>query len=71
MSAAVDGRGSSFEVGAVKLLFQTTPLNFALGGRSPYDVSADGQRFLIITMAEQAASAPITLVVNWMAGMRR
>jgi len=71
MSAAVDGRGSSFEVGAVKLLFQTTALNFALGGRSPYDVSADGQRFLIITMAEQAASAPITLVVNWMAGMRR
>ena len=28
--------------------------------RYPYDVSADGQRFLINTLPEQATSAPIT-----------
>ena len=60
---------ANFEVGAVKPLFQTTALNF--GGRWPYDVSADGQRFLINTLPEQAGSAPITVVVNWMAGMRK
>jgi hypothetical protein len=31
-------------------------------------VSADGQRFLIPTVPEQTASAPITVVLNWDAG---
>ena len=68
MAAAVNGKGSSFEVGAVTPLFQTTAF---LGGRWPYDVSADGQRFLINTLPEQVGSAPITVVVNWMAGLRK
>jgi len=66
MVAEVNGRGSSFEVGAVKPLFQTSAV---LGSRRAYDVSADGQRFLINTAPEQAASAPITVVVNWTAGL--
>jgi hypothetical protein len=36
-----------------------------------YDVSADGQRFLIITAPEQNASTPITVVVNWTAGLKK
>ena len=67
MAAAVNGKGSSFEVGAVKPLFQTR----ATGTRYSYDVSADGQRFLINTAPEQAASAPITVVVNWTAGLKK
>ena len=66
MAAAVNGKGSSFEVGAVKPLFQTTAF---LGGRWPYDVSADGQRFLINTLPEQVGSAPITVVLNWTAAL--
>jgi eukaryotic-like serine/threonine-protein kinase len=65
MAAAVNGRGSSFAVGAVRPLFETR----ATGARYSYDVSADGQRFLINTALEQAASAPITVVVNWAAGV--
>jgi len=65
LMAAVNGRGASFEVGAVKPLFQTR----RAGPRSQYDVTADGQRFLINTAPEQAASAPITVVVNWTAGV--
>ena len=42
-----------------------------LGGRYPYDVSADGQRFLINTAPEQAVSAPITVVLNWTAGLKK
>ena len=65
MAAAVDGRGASFEAGEVKPLFETR----RTGARSQYAVSTDGQRFLINTASEQAASAPIAVVVNWTAGL--
>ena len=68
MAAAVSGRGSGFEIGAVKPLFETHALN---GFRNPYGVSADGQRFLINTIPEQDASAPITIVLNWTAGLKK
>ena len=32
-----------------------------------YDVSKDGKRFLVNLPAEQSASAPITVIVNWLA----
>lgn len=67
MAALVNAKGSSFEVGAVKPLFQTR----ATATRYSYDVSADGQRFLINTTPEQAASAPITIVVNWTVGLKK
>lgn len=68
MAAAVNGRGGSFEVGAVRPLFETL---MQLGGRYPYDVSPDGQRFLINTAPEQAGSAPITVVLDWTAGLKK
>jgi eukaryotic-like serine/threonine-protein kinase len=68
MAAAVNGKGGSFEVGAVKPLFGT---HTSGGGRDRYDVSADGQRFLISTVPEQVASAPITIVLNWTAGLKK
>jgi eukaryotic-like serine/threonine-protein kinase len=68
VAAAVNGKGSSFEVGAVKPLSET---HAVIGGRYPYAVSGDGQRFLINTLPEQATSAPITVVVNWTAGLKK
>ena len=68
MTAAVNGKGASFEVRVVKPLFET---RIVLGGRYEYAVSADGQRFLINTAPEQAESAPITVVVNWTAGLKK
>jgi hypothetical protein len=35
-----------------------------------YDVSADGRRFLVITEVLEEQS-PLTLVVNWPAGLKR
>ena len=67
MAAAVNGRGPSFEVGVVKLLFETR----GTGPRYQYAVNPDGQRFLINTASEQAASTPISVVVNWTAGLKR
>jgi len=67
MAAAVNGKGSSLEVGAVRPLFQTN----SIGSSSSFAVSADGQRFLINTASVQAASAPITVVLNWTAGLKK
>lgn len=33
--------------------------------RHQYDVSADGKRFLLTTVGEGAANAPITVISNW------
>ena len=54
---------------AVKPLFDTHALTIGNTG-SMYDVSPDGQRFLVNTLADEDAAAPITLVVNWPALLR-
>jgi len=68
MVAAVKGDGGSFEVGAVQALFQTRART---GLRSPYDVSADGQRFLINTLPALTNTPPFTVVFNWTAGLKK
>jgi eukaryotic-like serine/threonine-protein kinase len=67
MAAEVKGNGSSFEVGAVRALFETRP--YRTGGAA-FDVTADGQRFIINYTAEQPTAA-ITLVVNWPADLKK
>jgi Tol biopolymer transport system component len=69
MAATVNSIGSSLEVRAVKPLFQTRAAS--PNYQYPYDVSADGQRFLINTLPEQTTSAPITVLVNWTAGLKK
>jgi hypothetical protein len=36
-----------------------------------YDVTADGQRFLVATPTDEAVSAPVTVVLNWFGELRR
>jgi hypothetical protein len=67
MAAEVGGRESGFDVGSVRALFQTQA---RINQRYMYDVSADGQRFLVNTLVEQAVQ-PITLVVNWIGALRK
>ena len=66
---AVDVKAAStFEAGRPRALFQTRGRlgSVAVTQRSfQYDVSGDGQRFLINTPAEEANTSPITVVVNW------
>ena len=68
MAAAVSGKGSSFSVGTVKPLFTARPIN---GSPYPYATSVDGQRFLINTLPAQTTSAPITVVLNWKAELKK
>ncbi|MGH9848399.1 MAG: hypothetical protein ACREBD_00945, partial [Blastocatellia bacterium] len=62
-------RGTSFEVGAAVPLFEfragTVP------GYAPYAVTADGHRFLINAVMETEPNAPLTVWVNWAAGVKR
>jgi hypothetical protein len=68
---AVDiGRGEGFQAGVPKALF---PTRFAAinAFTNWFDVSKDG-RFLIPNQVEEAAaSVPISVVINWMAGLKK
>jgi Tol biopolymer transport system component len=71
MAVTVEGKGTGFQVGAVQALFQL-PMT-GVQARYTYDVSADGQRFLLNTIPEQRAAAqtPLTLVINWPALLKK
>jgi eukaryotic-like serine/threonine-protein kinase len=64
--------GANFDAGTPVALFQTTP-------RQPiprydlfvYDVTRDGQRFLILTQLKQAETAPMSIVLNWAAKLNK
>jgi hypothetical protein len=64
--------GSSFKATSPVALFQTH-------GRQPvsfldvfsYDVSADGQRFLIATKMDEANAAPLSVLLNWASEIER
>jgi hypothetical protein len=66
---AVDVKaGATIETGVPKVLFQTplvaSPLN------DQYCVTTDGRRFLLGEPLG-AAAKPITVVLNWTAGLKR
>jgi eukaryotic-like serine/threonine-protein kinase len=71
MAVDMDTTGLALEVGRPQALFEVLVLAPALGTRSTYAVSRDGQRFLFNTWDSGAALTPITLVVNWPATLRR
>ena len=60
-------RGQGLEVGATKTLFQANPYRRG----NVYDMTRDGQRFLVNLLEKQQASVPLTLVVNWPAALQK
>jgi len=66
MTAVEVKAGAKFGAGSLKPLFDA---RFP-GGTAWFDVSKDG-RFLIPVQLEQAASAPMTVVVNWTASLKK
>jgi len=70
MAAAVDGTGSAFKWSTPAPLFQavaptvrTNDINF--------DVSNDGQKFLLVEPSERIATSPLMIVTDWVAALRR
>jgi serine/threonine protein kinase/Tol biopolymer transport system component len=72
MMAVAIKTGANFEAGSPVTLFQTYR-------RQPvssqdvfsYDVTGDGQKFLIITKADKANAAPLSITLNWASEMEK
>jgi hypothetical protein len=45
--------------------------NAGTGFRAQYDVMRDGQRFLLNVPVEDAPTSPLTVVINWTAGLKK
>jgi len=57
--------GKSFEAGIPKPLF-AFPIVLSLSGSgSPFVVTRDGQRFLVLAPVEKTGSAPLEVLLNW------
>jgi Tol biopolymer transport system component len=69
MSVSVDSGSAGFKLRAPKPLFQTRLVLDSFGRQ--YDVSADGNRFLMAQPLEESASVPITVIVNWPALLKK
>jgi len=68
MAVEVNGTGLSFEVGRPQPLFQIANLTGSFTSM-PYDVSSDGQRFVMI-IRDVGHTATINVVLNWDAELR-
>ena len=71
MAAQLQTEGATFGFGAPRALFET---HISLKEDRPgnqYAVSSDGQRFLINSTIESTVTTPISVVVNWAAGVQK
>ena len=58
--------GGSFEAGEPTALFQTQPAEQSTSrDLFSYDVTADGQRFLVNERVGEAKAAPLAVILNW------
>ena len=65
---------SGLEVGQPTAILGAVSLdpNFVVGGASHrYAVGADGERFLVNAPVSTTTSTPLTVVLNWVAGLKQ
>jgi dipeptidyl aminopeptidase/acylaminoacyl peptidase len=63
--------GATFEPGAPQPLFDIDPIYPPIVGGFAYQPTADGQRFLVLSLVGGATAPPINVVLNWQAGLRK
>ena len=67
MAATIRVSTASVEADTPRELFPTG----LAAATFPYDVAADGQRFLVLEVPEaQGGAVPLTVVLNWQAGLK-
>jgi len=72
MMAAPVTTGGNFDSGRPVSLFQATPRQpISSRDQFVYDVSKDGQHFLILTQRKQADAQPMTIILNWTAKLNK
>jgi hypothetical protein len=65
MASEVNGSGAAFQTGIPKPLFKVR-------SSYPWDVNADGARFLFPVLAGgETTPSPFTVVLNWMALLKK
>jgi Tol biopolymer transport system component len=72
MMAVAVTMGASFKASSPVVLFQThrrRPISFL--DVFSYDVSGDGQRFLIAMKVDEANAAPLSILLNWASEMEK
>jgi eukaryotic-like serine/threonine-protein kinase len=62
--------GASLEVGSAMPLFNDTFSTLSFFNRE-YDVSANGQRFIVLASPADTRNTPLTVVVNWTARLKK
>jgi len=71
MAVPVSG-GANFDAGPPTALFQAHARDFfGTSEQVSYDVSKDGQRFLINTQVKNADTHPMSVILNWDADMKK
>jgi eukaryotic-like serine/threonine-protein kinase len=70
MTVPVQADGKTFESGAAVSLFKVPMAPTQLIARD-YDVSPDGQRFVVGTVVDGAPATPVTIVLNWPAVLKK
>jgi Tol biopolymer transport system component len=68
MVSGIKAQGIKLEVGSSRQLFAVA---VPVGYGNAYDVTADGQRFLVNSLIDEALTTPVTLVVNWPAMLKK
>jgi len=68
---AVTGAKPSFEPATPQPLFNADVMALGYSVVLEYDVTADGKRFLVDTTGGSASAPPLTVVVNWDAGLKK
>jgi serine/threonine protein kinase/Tol biopolymer transport system component len=71
MAVSVD-TNNGFESGTPATLFQTNPREqVATTEQVVYDVSRDGQRFLVNTKYDNGSAHPLSVILNWQTQMKK
>ena len=65
--------GATFEAGTPEALFQTRSAGLAPSTTfsQQYDVTPDGQRFLLTGDVSEANAVPLTVVLDWTASLQK
>ena len=69
MAVALQSGGATLEFEPPKALFKTRMLTGLIQSGTEYDVTADGQRFLIGTQVGEAT--PVSVILNWTTGLKK
>jgi Tol biopolymer transport system component/predicted Ser/Thr protein kinase len=70
MAVEVNGAGAVFQASTPRELFRVQAPMLRTNDIS-YDVTADGQRFLLVEPVERVQTQPLTFVTDWLASVKR